>query len=845
MKKNEKTKKLTYAISLIMIFVVSIIMAFAPTTSAQVGITQPRQTQAFLSVAPMTIGVGQSLTVNMWVLPLPQNYVLGPAFLGFTNLTVTFTRPDGTKDTFAPVDGTNTLPAGQTEALGTIYFYYQPTAVGTWTAQFSMPAQNYTDSFGTVSYTACTSPSTTFTVQKDPVNAGIINGYPYSPLPNQNAYWTYPINSNNREWSTISGDWLNGPVYPGAAMAPTTYQPFGSGALSPHILWSTEQAIGGLIGGYLGSTSYSGSGIANTANAPAPIVLNGNVYFNLEGGQQWTGISITTGKTLFTASGQITFGIHIPGNSFSQGIQLATSYGAYPNPYLVYAASGSASWIFYDPLTGAVMRTITGVPQPVAGSQGTLLAPYPIAGALASKWTENNPIIYGYFQSGYNGTALQFAQSTIWAWNLTKVTGNVWNTGLIWNTTVNSPGHPNIGDGPGRSGIFLTPDEKVGVLCEVAGGENRQAGYDLATGKSIWNITTPFTNEAVYQVNNADGILVNWDPTFGFYYGYNMKTGAQLWKSDVIGTYPWGSFASGVCSDSTNIYIGTQSGQVYGLSETTGVTQWVSPIVENTTELQQGVLSTRTLFVAGGIVYAYYGYSISYEIMPIPRFAALVALNASTGQILWKLTGGVVPMAMAGGYLIGHGQNDGLLYCFGKGQTVTTVSAPTTVVTQGSTVLVQGSVLDQSSAQAGAPAVSESSMSQQMNYLHFQNATLLNNPPTEQGVEVIISAVDPNNNTVVLGTTTTDSSGRFGFTFAPSTTGMYTITATFGGSNSYWSSNSATKLAVSAAPSSTSTPSQSTSTGVSTTDFFALGAAIIIVVIIAAAAIILFQRKRP
>ena len=47
-----------------------------------------------------------------------------------------------------------------------------------------------------------------FTVQTGTVLAGLLNGYPWSPLPNSNVYWSYPINSNNREWNAISGDWL-------------------------------------------------------------------------------------------------------------------------------------------------------------------------------------------------------------------------------------------------------------------------------------------------------------------------------------------------------------------------------------------------------------------------------------------------------------------------------------------------------------------------------------------------------------------------------------------------------------------------------------------------------------
>ena len=39
---------------------------------------------------------------------------------------MTFTKPDGTTDTITPTDATGTYPAGVTDALGTIYFYYAP-----------------------------------------------------------------------------------------------------------------------------------------------------------------------------------------------------------------------------------------------------------------------------------------------------------------------------------------------------------------------------------------------------------------------------------------------------------------------------------------------------------------------------------------------------------------------------------------------------------------------------------------------------------------------------------------------------------------------------------------------
>jgi hypothetical protein len=125
----------------IAILAFSAIATIVPFTAAQTGITQPRQTAAYLSVAPKLVGVGQTMTVNLWVFPPPDYYSLSPILGGFRDITVTFTRPDGTKDSFMPLDGSagDQLEPGQTEQVGTLYFYYTPNQAGTWTVQFSMP----------------------------------------------------------------------------------------------------------------------------------------------------------------------------------------------------------------------------------------------------------------------------------------------------------------------------------------------------------------------------------------------------------------------------------------------------------------------------------------------------------------------------------------------------------------------------------------------------------------------------------------------------------------------------------------------------------------------------------
>jgi hypothetical protein len=77
-------KKVICAFSLILMLSITVLMTFAQTGLAQVGIYQPEKTAGFISIAPTLVGVDQSATVNLWVYPLPNNYVYAAYFQGFS-----------------------------------------------------------------------------------------------------------------------------------------------------------------------------------------------------------------------------------------------------------------------------------------------------------------------------------------------------------------------------------------------------------------------------------------------------------------------------------------------------------------------------------------------------------------------------------------------------------------------------------------------------------------------------------------------------------------------------------------------------------------------------------------
>jgi len=853
---------------LILIFAVSILMAFAPTAAGQAGsaITSPRPTTAYIVVSPTLSGVGQTLTVNAWIEPSPQDYAMtsyyNPKLGGgsFQGVTATFTSPSGTTSTITPTDSIGAYPAGVTDALGTMTFYWSPDAAGNWSATVSMPAQSFTDVTGTVSYAACTSGAYYFTVQTAAVNAGLLNGYPYSPLPNSNVYWTYPINANNREWAAISGNWFAPTYFPGGSgiNGGGYYQAYGvapNNGQTGHMLWQTQPYEGGIAGGTYGSLSYLGELGSNTATVTEPILL-GNVYIDLNTAlDEFECISLTTGQLLYTATGFITGAVMLPGNAYAQStgttnptggtVVLAGAYGANLIPYLFgtgYVAGPTnhlglptTYWNYYNPVNGELVRQITNV------TAGTFV------------FGNDNGLAWGQTFLNANLTTFEYTTNYVYEWNVSLVTGNDWPTGFVWRTNLYNPKVPAPGDGSDRTMVSMNPTETVLTIGGGA-GDNMAEGFNAQTGASIWNLTTDYSAVTGFS-GFGSGEIFMYNPVGNVINCYSDTTGTLVWSDTNVGnptngfsSYPYATKLTSAMCDGSYLYPLLPSGQIAKIDVTDGKILWYSAVMPSSELAANAVSFWSAGCIVGGVVYNYGGYYPGlYEQNPIPRFSVLVGINDTTGAYIFIQQGAVmVPESTADGYMTGFNTLTGAVYCIGKGQTSTSVSAPTTAQPLGTAILLQGNVLDQSPAQSGTPAVSDSSMSEQMDYLHGQNATLLNSGYTPTGVQVTLTALDPNNNTENIGAYTTDGKGNFAVLWTPPVPGKYTITASFAGTNSYWPSSSETFIGVSPAAAPTTTTTTVVSSGVSSTTLYAAIAAVIVVIIVIAIVLaVLMLRKRP
>jgi hypothetical protein len=208
----------------------------------------------------------------------------------------------------------------------------------------------------------------------------------------------------------------------------------------------------------------------------------------------------------------------------------------------------------------------------------------------------------------------------------------------------------------------------------------------------------------------------------------------------------------------------------------------------------------------------YSGHMEHSAIEPMPRGAAFLCLNATTGEVVWRADGLFRSTRWGGRSIIGDSVMVGMdtydnqLYAVGKGPSTITAESTLLGVPQGRSVTVTGTVTDVSPGTQserlrlrfpkGVPVMSDESMSDWMLYVYKQ----FEKPMTAIGVDVRIEIVDPAGNYAWIGTAKTDSFGNYAYSFIPQLEGQYLIMATFGGSNSYYGSTTTTFVNVDPAP---------------------------------------------
>jgi outer membrane protein assembly factor BamB len=858
------TKKLI-AIFLTLLMVMSSELIFLPTVLAQYTKMPDRDTMTGVGVSPSLIGLGQDVLINIMVYPGPsgptyegQATLVGPIqqgqAAGYANVSVTITKPDGTKETSKPTDialqNIGQGEPGRMQIVGHLMFRYVPTMVGTYSITASFPGQTYTTDAisNTIKLSVYYKPSssiqpTTFTVQNELVSGGLIDGSPWSPLPKN--YWENPVQTNNREWYTLSGDWVIG----GYDRLGSNYNPYSTAPNSPHILYSRQIADSGLIGGAWGSKPLpqSSGQYGALSYTSDPIIEGGKIYRNHKTGY-FECVDLRTGTRLWEAPGSVSLAqrLDLPFQTDVQVNEGAISSWLWGGITFSTSGTGTTSWYRYSTFNGDLLQTITNVPKDLS----------------YVGFDDGDPIVWCVQSVGYGGTLwnttlpLKLPYVNLIKWNFSQLintkyysqsTANDWRLGIVWNVSAMQSDQVSIGDSDFRAPIAMPYRDANVVVVRTPNAMQIMAGYDYTTGKFLWknNATVLNIDILVQGVSTSSaGPMIMLDGGSNDHVAYDVRTGQEIWRAS-RGELPWSQIpAYTYVYHNGTLFTGSYDGYVRAYSTNDGKIKWTSDYAGTNTESIVGTypFNGRSLG-ADGILY--YSSSTEYQLMPRTRFQHLIAINETTGKYLWTLPIGIAPRALAEGYLLGEDIDNGMQYVLGKGKTSMTVTAPDMGVEFGRSIIITGTVMDQSPGKPNTPAVSDSDMSTWMDYLYGQNATLLNNPPTPHGVPVTIYVLDANGNYREIGKTTTNSNGFFKLNWAPDIIGDFTVYASFAGSDSYWSSNAVTAFSVDAAAP-TITPAQTQNT--SAADTYVLPGIIAIIVAIAIVGIVLallVTKKRP
>ncbi len=148
-----KGKKLS-ATAILAILLISSVAMIMPAALGQYTQMPDRATQTEVAVSPTRVGVGQPVIVNIMTYPGPNGPTYEAQSLvpgltgGFSNISITITHPDGTKETFMPIDMTleqcDIKIPGQAQIVGHLQFDYTPKTVGNYTFTASFPGKLYT-----------------------------------------------------------------------------------------------------------------------------------------------------------------------------------------------------------------------------------------------------------------------------------------------------------------------------------------------------------------------------------------------------------------------------------------------------------------------------------------------------------------------------------------------------------------------------------------------------------------------------------------------------------------------------------------------------------------------------
>ncbi len=902
-KKLQKTKNKTLAI------LITALLAFSLTVPtsliSSVFAHSPAlniPTYAFIEVNPNPAGTGQTVNVGFW-LGQPPPTASGSYGDRWQNLKIIVTKPDGNTETLGPFT---------TDDTGGTHTDYTPSQLGNYTFQFIFPGQTLAGNNLSPATTAATkafigdfyqpsNQTATLTVQQSPVPL-----VPQNPLPTN--YWTRPIQSVNDQWYNISGNWLGfgTSTFANTGMYNVTgnYNPYTTAPTTAHILWTKPISFGGLMGGEFGGTDMSNY-YSTSQYEPkfAPVIINGVLYYTQfpNSNQDPAGITaldLRTGKTLWTDTNlnytvpQLQQGLigGAGGVTGSGAVPYTTSLRCgqildyvSPNQYggLAYlwiqeptvAPNTGATYGMLDAMTGMPILTVVNAPgasglapMTITEDQGGDLIGYYVNASTPSAptlnmWNSSQAILYP------NGQGPGFKN---WSWRPVEGSTIQFAAGIMWTVPlpINISGVP-LPSASSLPGTLSIASINSGVILMTAAGFTGgsyfqsgfqiEAGYSADTGSQLWvnnRTETPYTRIGIVAVGNGAYAVVNYETALLI--GYSLTTGTQLWNTQLTNVNSYNSIggyqavlANGI------IYMWGFGGDIWAINMQTGNVQW-----QTNTNVLYGAAGSDTPYgvwplwtfscgsLADGMLFVPEGHMYS---PPLFRGASELAVNTTTGKLVWSLMGFDITSgpAIADGILTTVNDYDNQIYAIGMGASKTTIAAPSVGVTTSAPITISGTITDISAGSQqdavaanfpnGLPVVADSSMTGWMEHVYQQQPMLANTT----GVPISISVVDANGNYRTIGSTTSTVYGTYSLTWTPDISGSYTVIANFAGTQSYYPSSASATFYASSVPTAAPTVAPIANTVTSSDMLMYMAVGIIAIIIPIAIATVLILRKRP
>jgi len=580
--------------------------------------------------------------------------------------------------------------------------------------------------------------------------------------------------------------------------------------------------------------------------------MQGILYYTLYPGSSthpegWVAVDLRTGQTIWTKTDEEVNGEVLRCGQILNEIT-PNQYGALAYLWSIPASGagfgGSPSYMsMYDAMTGEWILNVTGSlgMTIITDEYGGLIGYYVntttnfMTGEVAASLTMwNSTRCINLNVANYGGGAPVPDQ---WMWRpphgaqLNFSLGNQWSAPLPAKDTAGKsltvmmsyfgfsfPGYLLSISAVQSDVVLLTGTTNEGAFLYQPGWQE-EAGFSAKDGHLLWGpinrTQTPFSIIYMGSVWSGSGAYVELDESALAVTGYSLSTGQKLWGPTALpNASPFSSLGANAIVADDFIYIWLYGGDVYSYNILTGALKWEyhtppagyeSPYGRNSIwTFTVGTIADGKLFVPEGHMYS----------PPLFHDAQQLALDLETGEKVWSIDAFDVTSgpAISDGVMVTLNAYDNQIYAYGKGPTKITVSGPDTGSTMDIPVMIKGTVTDISAGSLqqavaanfpnGLPCVSDESMSDWMEFVYMQQPC----PATITGVPITIDVIDSNGNYRNIGTTTSDSSGTYRFTWVPDIPGDFAIIATFEGSDSYYSSYSRDGFTVMPTPEPTAEP---------------------------------------